>query len=56
VLKAFWDKPWFYGAYWWKVGSNAFGGPLDRTHTPWGKPAMDIVAKWYRKPVQKPVR
>lgn len=50
VLAAFWGKPWFYGAYWWKVGSNAFGGPLDRSHTPWGKPAMDVISHWYRKP------
>jgi hypothetical protein len=49
VLAAFWEKPWFYGAYWWKVGSNAFGGPLDRSHTPWGKPAMDVISHWYRK-------
>lgn len=49
VLAAFWDKPWFYGAYWWKVGSNSFGGPLDRSHTPWGKPAMDIISHWYAR-------
>lgn len=47
ILSAFWEKPWFYGAYWWKVGSNSFGGPMDRTHTPWGKPAMDVIEKWY---------
>jgi hypothetical protein len=47
VLAAFWDKPWFYGAYWWKIGSNSFGGPLDRSHTPWGKPAMAVVKRWY---------
>ena len=50
VLAAFWEKPWFYGAYWWKVGSNSFGGPLDRTHTPWGKPAMEVLRRWYAKP------
>ncbi|MDZ7637740.1 MAG: hypothetical protein U5J83_05745 [Bryobacterales bacterium] len=50
VLAAFWEKPWFYGAYWWKVGSNAFGGPLDRSHTPWGKPAMQVLSHWYSKP------
>jgi hypothetical protein len=47
VLAAFWEKPWFYGAYWWKIGSNSFGGPLDRSHTPWGKPAMAVVSRWY---------
>jgi hypothetical protein len=47
VLKAFYRKPWFHGVYWWKVGSNGFGGPEDGSHTPWGKPAMDVVARWY---------
>jgi hypothetical protein len=48
VLKAFYKKPWFQGVYWWKVGTDSFGGPRDGSHTPWGKPAMDIVGKWYR--------
>ena len=26
---------------------NGFGGPEDGSHTPWGKPAMDVVARWY---------
>jgi hypothetical protein len=48
VFRGFYNKPWFYGVYWWKVGSDAYGGPDDGSHTPWGKPAMDIVAKWYK--------
>lgn len=47
LLKAFYNKPWFQGVYWWKVGSNGFGGPSDPTHTPWRKPAMELIAKWY---------
>lgn len=47
VFEAFYLKPWFQGVYWWKVGSNGFGGPEDGSHTPWGKPAMDVVTKWY---------
>lgn len=50
VLKAVWDKPWFYGVYWWRVGTNGEGGPKDGRHTPWEKPAMDVVERWYRKP------
>jgi len=49
VLRAFYDKPWFAGVYWWKVGTNGFGGPADGSHTPWGKPAMDVVKRWYTK-------
>jgi hypothetical protein len=47
IFKAFYAKPWFNGMYWWKVGTNGFGGPEDGSHTPWGKPAMDVVKRWY---------
>ena len=49
VLKAFYTKPWFQGVYWWRVGTDASGGPEDGSHTPWGKSAMDVVERWYRK-------
>jgi hypothetical protein len=49
LLAAFTTKPWFAGVYWWKVGSNGKGGSEDRTHTPWNKPAMEVVKRWYRK-------
>ena len=49
IYKAFWGKPWFKGIYWWKVGTNGFGGPDDGSHTPWGKPAMEVVRRWYMK-------
>lgn len=47
ILRAFYDKPWFHGVYWWKVGSNGYGGLDDGSHTPWRKPAMEVVARWY---------
>jgi glycosyl hydrolase family 113 len=49
IFRAFYDKPWFQGMYWWKVGTNGFGGAKDGSHTPWGKPAMEVVGRWYRK-------
>jgi hypothetical protein len=49
LFKAFWAKPWFAGVYWWKVGTNGFGGATDGSHTPWRKPAMDVMARWYAK-------
>jgi hypothetical protein len=49
VLKAFYAKPWFQGVYWWKVGADGFGGPDDGSHTPWGKPAMEVVQRWYQQ-------
>jgi hypothetical protein len=50
VLRAFYQKPWFYGVYWWKVGTNGYGGASDGSHTPWGKPAMEVIRKWYTGP------
>jgi hypothetical protein len=52
VFQAFYPKPWFKGIYWWKVGTNGFGGPEDGSHTPWGKPAMDVIKKWYSSTVR----
>ncbi|MFN7992492.1 MAG: hypothetical protein U0Q18_02775 [Bryobacteraceae bacterium] len=47
VFRAFYSRTWFAGVYWWKVGTDGYGGPKDGSHTPWGKPAMDVVQKWY---------
>ncbi len=51
LLKAFWDKPWFRGVYWWKVGTNRRGGANDGSHSIWDKPAMQVMKSWY---VQRP--
>ena len=48
ILKAFYEKPWIQGIYWWKVGTNGFGGTDDMSDTPWGKPAMEVVKKFYK--------
>jgi MFS family permease len=48
VLSAFYEKSWFHGVYWWKVGTNGMGGPDDHSHSPWNKPAMEVVARFYR--------
>lgn len=48
LLAAFYEKPWFAGVYWWKVGTNGYGGPSDASHTPWNKPAMQTLDRWYR--------
>ncbi len=49
IFKTFYDRPWFEGMYWWKVGTNGFGGPDDTSLTPWGKPAMQVVKQWYTR-------
>ena len=48
LLNAFYDQPWFHGVYWWKVGTNGYGGPGNASMTPWRKPAMEVLARWYR--------
>ncbi|MDD4953484.1 MAG: hypothetical protein PHG40_01090 [Candidatus Omnitrophica bacterium] len=53
ILEVFWDKPWFYGAYWWYWGTNPrMGGQLNKGFTPQNKPAQDVVKEWY---INKPV-
>jgi len=48
VFRAFYDKPWFQGVYWWKIDATGTGGGLlDGSLTPWGKPAMDVIGRWY---------
>jgi glycosyl hydrolase family 113 len=47
IFRAFYQKPWFYGMYWWKIGTDGEGGPDDVSLTPWQKPAMDVVKQWY---------
>lgn len=47
VLKGFYGQDWFHGVYWWKVGTNGYGGPQNNSMTPWGKPAMEILKRWY---------
>ena len=52
LLKTFYDKPWFYGMYWWKVGTNGYGGPNNNSMTPWRKPAMEVLKRYYLSPVR----
>lgn len=47
IFQGFYKKPWFQGMYWWKVGTNGVGGLEDGSHTPWNKPAMKVVSRWY---------
>lgn len=51
VLRVFWNKPWFYGMYWWKWFSDLDrGGVSHPGFTPRGKPAEAVLSEWYRKP------
>ncbi|GAB4407355.1 MAG: hypothetical protein OHK0021_18440 [Bryobacter sp.] len=48
LLKTFYQQPWMAGFYWWKLGSNGRGGETDFSHSPYRKPAMDVLARYYR--------
>ncbi len=50
IFKAFYRRPWLHGMYWWKIGTDYRGGPSDPSFTPWGKPAMDVLRRWYQQP------
>jgi len=47
VLRGLYDQPWLQGIFWWKLGTSG-GGPEDDSHRIWGKPALDVMARWYR--------
>jgi hypothetical protein len=47
TLSTFFHQTWFRGVYWWKVGTNGYGGPQDNSMTPWRKPAMDVIKRYY---------
>lgn len=52
ILESFWDKPWFYGIYWWYWGVNPnMGGKLNRGFILQNKPAQEVVKEWYNKPI-----
>lgn len=47
ILRAFYNKPWFEGMYWWRLETNGSGGPDDPSHSLWNKPALEVVKRWY---------
>ena len=54
LLESFWDKPWFYGIYWWYWGAHPnMGGESNRGFTPQNKPAQEVIKEWYNKPVSE---
>lgn len=54
LLETFWDKPWFYGVYWWYWGVHPkMGGEFNRGFTPQNKPAQETIREWYSKPVSQ---
>jgi hypothetical protein len=47
IFESFAKEPWFAGTYWWKWPSHGRGGPYDLSHRPNGKPAMEVLRRWF---------
>ena len=53
VFEVFWNRPWFYGMYWWKWYSDLdTGGPNHAGFTPRHKLAEELLADWYTRPTR----
>ena len=54
IFQAFWNQSWLAGLYWWKWPTYLEnGGPRDNQFTPNGKPAAQIVSRWYKQRLEK---
>lgn len=48
LLESLYPEPWFLGVNWWLWRSDpTHGGTSDYTFTPRGKPAEEVLRKWY---------
>jgi hypothetical protein len=48
VMRAFGEKIWFAGIYWWNWEPDlSLGGLADKGYTPYGKPAGLVLKQWY---------
>lgn len=50
-FQAFQGRPWLIGVFWWAIPATLnpdyAGGPTDTNFTPRGKPAADVLRKYY---------
>jgi len=50
TFQSLWNESWFAGGFLWKWHLTTRGAERNITRfTPQGKPAEDVIAKWYRK-------
>jgi hypothetical protein len=49
MFRSVWNKPWFRGVYAWKwfPGFDTRKSPGDNNFTPQGKPAEEVLGRWY---------
>ncbi|MBI2850689.1 MAG: hypothetical protein HYX80_06575 [Chloroflexi bacterium] len=51
ALEVLWGKPWLAGIFWWEWRAQAgLGGPKDTSAIPYGKPAEEVLKKFYLSP------
>lgn len=54
LLEELWNKPWFFGVYWWNWNTYADSGGLNnKGFTPQNKPAIEHIKEWYAKLAEK---
>ena len=53
MFEAFWDEPWFMGFTWWDWPARLYPREQAAQHRGfciYGKPAEEVVRRWYAKP------
>jgi hypothetical protein len=54
LLTELWRRNFVWGVYVWKWHPNgAWGGPANADHTPQGKPALDVIRRFFTHPPQR---
>jgi len=49
AFEMFWNRPWFAGFFWWDWGTGERVDPgTDTGYTPRGKPAEEVLKRWYK--------
>ena len=57
LLSELWRRDFIWGVYVWKWHPNpAWGGSTNADHTPQGKPALDVIRRFFTKPPQRALR
>ncbi|OGO17018.1 MAG: hypothetical protein A2Z02_04760 [Chloroflexi bacterium RBG_16_48_7] len=47
AFESLWGKPWLKGIFWWQWFANPLKGQNEKDYTPLGKPAEEILKKFY---------
>ncbi len=53
LYTSLWHQPWLAGLYWWRWDIEATqSGPCDAGYSPHGKPAENVLRRWYGAPAR----